>query len=502
MKTKISTRVAEVNKAVTALSLFLTLAMAVILIPGTAKASKAVDYEVYVGKSAVITLPAAIGRVSITDPNIADVVVISPTEVQINGKTLGSTSLIIWDKAGKKTFFDINVSVDITSLKDKIAELAPGDDINMQMLNNQTLVVTGNVSSDERKLKIKSLLLGFGKDITENDLYVLQGGVVKEVRSGGGDEKGFKFVLLLEVTAPREVLLQITVASVDRTATKALGINWVYAGDKAIGLFSGIGAAPNATSTLTGLMGGLAGTASSTLTTPGSPTGAGPTFGVIDFQNNTAYFLRVLSSKGLATLLAEPNLIVKSGETGEFTAGGEVPIPLISSLGTTGGSSITVQYKKFGVILNFSPLVTESGLIKLKLDPVEFSSVSGTVTVTVAGISLPTFNTNRVRTSVDLREGESFVIAGLISNEWSKNLDKVPLLGDIPILGAFFRDQRMQKTERELVFVVTPKLMTPMAPGKKVELPGMAEPNAGQQEDLRWIPMLPNSRSLDGEQLK
>jgi pilus assembly protein CpaC len=133
---------------------------------------------------------------------------------------------------------------------------------------------------------------------------------------------------------------------------------------------------------------------------------------------------------------------------------------------------------------------------------IEVSSLDYANAITLSGFRIPAIKKDSVSTSVDLRDGETFVIAGLINEEWSKNLDKLPLLGDIPILGAFFRDQRLNKTERELVFLVTPKIMKPMKQGERVELPGSAEPTERQIDDLRWMPLLPSSHSLDPEQLK
>lgn len=489
----------SIHKAVVkgrpALYIVLALAAYLAMSSGAAFAANSIKTEVVVGKSAVMSLPDSVSRVSIADPVVADVVVISPREIQINGKKIGSTSLIVWDKAGTKTFFDLDVVLDTKALKEQIAAIAPGDDIHYKFINPETLVLTGTVATEERKTKIRNMLLGFGQDITETELYILQGGIAKEVRSGGGTEKGFKFVLLLEVSDPLQVLLQITVASIDRNATRDLGINWSVVTDN-VTVDTAVSSVTGGLTSITGLISGAPGAALSTTGIKGA------TFGVVHWPSGSQYLLKALASKGLAKVLAEPNLIVKSGEKGKFLAGGEVPIPIVSSItGGGGGNTVTVEYKTFGVTLNFEPLVTEAGLIKLKIDPAEVSTIAG-VNVLVEGFELPTFATSRVSTSVDLREGESFVIAGLINSEWSKNLTKMPILGDLPIVGAFFRSQGMEKTERELVFVVSPKLIKPMPAGDRVQLPGSNEPTAQQLDDLRWIPMLPTYRSVDPEQLK
>lgn len=483
--------------AVLCFSLVAALVMSA-FIAGVAQAANSIRTEVVAGKSSIMTLPGAVSRVSLADPMVADVVVISPREIQINGKKVGSTSLIVWDKEGNKTFFDVDIVIDNSQLKDRLAEVAPGDDLTVKVAKD-TVIVTGTVTTPDRLLKIDAILKSYKSE-------------------------NMKVVNLVEVGEMPQVLLQITVASIDRKATSELGINWAYASDKAIGVFSGVGGLTSGSASITGFL-GLTGTANTTATSIGT---GGPQFGVIDLRNNTAYFLKALAGKGLAKILAEPNLLVKSGSTGKFVAGGEFPYPTIQSVSNVGGGDLplTIIWKEFGIRMNFTPKVKESGLIELAMgrapqpttvitgkdiftqvydageEGIEVSSLDFANAITVAGTSLPALKKDSVSTNVELREGESFLIAGLINEEWSKNLNKIPLLGDLPILGAFFRDQRMSKTERELVFVVTPKIMKPMPAGDRVQLPGSNEPTAQQQNDLRWIPLLPTYRSNDAEQLK
>ncbi len=478
-------------------SIVLALAVGIsIMFPaGLAEAAKAVPINVIVGKATVITIPVAVKTVSIADPAVADVVVVDPKDIQINGKKIGDTTLIVWEKNGSQTFFDVNVRVDLSGLKSQVKKIAPGDDIQFKMINSNTLVVTGAVSTDYRLQKVRNLLLGFGRDITEKELYVLQGGVVKEVRPvGAGQGNGFQFVMLLEVKGSPQVMLQITVASIDRDASSKLGINWSYAG-KYLTLDSAVSPVTGGLSTIGPLLQGMQ---SGGLTTNNIN---GATFGVVDWHNGVQYLLQALASKGLAKILAEPNLIVRSGARGTFLAGGEVPVPVVTSANAGGTPTVSVYYKKFGVRLNFNPIVTETGLIRLNIDPAEVSSISSNE-ASINGFSMPVFSTNRVSTAVDLKDGQSFVIAGLINNTWSKELAKLPVLGDLPIIGAFFRYQTMNKKDQELLFFITPKLMQPMAPGKKVKFPGANEPNKQQKEDLRWIPLMPTHRSLDPEKLK
>jgi pilus assembly protein CpaC len=495
MDTRISRALAAAKDRLYVYGLCLVLAASLALsFPAQAGAANAVKTEVVVGKSAIMTLPAAVSRVSLADPAIADVLVLTPRELQINGKKIGSTSLIVWDKAGTKTFFDVDVIIDNSQLKDRLAEIAPGDDVQVKVVKD-SVIVSGTVKSPDRLLRINAILDSYKGD-------------------------GVKVVNLVEVGEMPQVLLQITVASMDRKAARDLGINWSYSEahltvDSAVSSLTG---------GLTSISGLLAGSTTSGLTS--DVTGA--TFSVVDWHNGTQYLLKALASKGLAKILAEPNLLVKSGATGHFVAGGEFPYPVIQSGSSGGVTPVTIHFKEFGVRMNFQPVVKESGLIQLNMgrppqpstvitgkdtftqfidngeSGIEVSSLDYANSVTVPGSNfrVPALKKDAVSTNVDLKEGESFIIAGLINEEWSKNLNKLPLLGDIPILGAFFRDQSMSKTERELIFIITPKIMKPMPPGQRAELPGANEPTSRQIDDLRWVPLLPTYRSNDAEQLK
>jgi len=464
------------------------------LTAASASAVNTVPTDVIKGKSVILTMPAAVARVSVADPEVLDVIPITSTEIQLNGLKIGNTTLIVWDKSGGRTFFDVNIIFDNTQLIERLGEIAPGDELTVKVAQN-TVIVSGIVSTPDRLLSIEDLLKNYEKD-------------------------EMKVVNLVEIGEFPQVLLQITVASIDRSASRDLGFNWSYA-SKYITLDSAVS---SMTGGITDIGGLIQGAVSGGLSTSGI---SGATFSVVDWHNGTQYFLKALAGKGMAKILAEPNLLVKSGSTGKFLAGGEFPIPVVQSSSSGGNLPLTIVFKEFGVRMNFTPKVKESGLIELAMgrapqpttvitgegtftqivdegeEGIEVSSLDYANAIRIEGFLVPALKKDSVSTNVELKDGESFIIAGLINEEWSKNLDKLPLLGDIPILGAFFRDQKMTKSERELVFVVTPKLMKPMAPGERVEnLPGSAEPTERQTDDLRWMPLLPSSHSLDPEQLK
>jgi pilus assembly protein CpaC len=194
--------------------------------------------------------------------------------------------------------------------------------------------------------------------------------------------------------------------------------------------------------------------------------------------------IKALSEKGLAKVLAEPNLVVRSGERGSFLAGSRVPIQQV--LGAGASQTVSIVYEEVGVKLNFAPQVLEDGTIRLKIDPAEVSNIARFLTF--GSIVAPQIDTREVRTSVDLKEGESLVLAGLLNEEMKKNIQKIPILGDIPILGAIFRSSRDEIEKTELAFFITPRLVKPLPKGEKPELKG-EKLIPGEQKDFNWIPI-------------
>jgi pilus assembly protein CpaC len=217
-----------------------------------------------------------------------------------------------------------------------------------------------------------------------------------------------------------------------------------------------------------------------------------PQIGFAHFPSDIAIILRALSSKGYAKILAEPNLIVRSGEKGNFHVGTRFPVQTVTGAGAD--ATVSVQYEEIGIKLNFAPEVLENGVIRLKADPADRSiplaEVSGIVDfVRSTSIIAPIIDTRTVNTSVDLNAGESLILAGLLSDEMKKNIQKIPLLGDIPILGALFRNTSDELQQKELVFFITPRLVKPLAPGTKPELPTDKALTPEQEREFQWIPL-------------
>lgn len=348
--------------------------------------------QVVVNKSVLVNLKNPTERVSIANPAIADMILISPRQIQLIGLALGSTSLIVWEKGVEKPlFFDVNV------------------------VNNS------NIDDGQ------------------------------------------------------QVLLQVKVAQVDKTALKNLGVNFMVKNKNAEGFSNLLGTAP------TGGIGSAAGSAVASALGNFNPLDV-YTMGVTHFGSGISTVLKALVTRNLAKVLAEPNLLVKSGQRGNFLAGSKIPYSIVTSTGGTATTSIV--FVDVGVRLNFAPEVMENGTIHLKIDPAEVSSIQGTLAVN----GYPIIDTREVRTDVELKDGESLILAGLLQEDTIKSMSKVPLLGDIPVLGALFRTTESEIKEKELVFFITPKIVKPEAEGVKVELPTDKKLTPEQEKEMQWMP--------------
>jgi len=407
---------------------------------------------VVVNKSVLLTLNNPARAVTITDPDVIAVPEpLQRKQLLINGKKIGSTNLIVWEEnVEKPTFFDIQVVGDRDPIESQIREYAPDDEIAVQFVK-ETLVLSGSVANEQTSKKAEEIAKAYAAKVLNH----------------------------ITIDSPQQVLLQVKVAQIDKTSLKKLGISAIVKGSKAEGFTNLVGSPSTETST----------------SAPPGINGKGPSgIGGFDpletFQLGVSYFpsgigavLQALSTKGLAKILAEPNLLVKSGEEGNFLAGSRIPYSVLVSAGGVATSSIV--FETVGIKLKFKPEVMENGLIKLKIDPAEVSSIAGTLAVN----GYPIIDTRDVRTTVELRDGESLVLAGLLQEEQIKTMSKIPLLGDIPILGALFRSTQNDLTEKELVFFITPKVEQPKAPGVKTALPTDRELTPEQEKELRWMPL-------------
>lgn len=401
--------------------------------------------DLVVGKSTLMRVPSAVTRISLGNPSVADVTLISPTELYLLGKTYGSTNLIIWRKGGGATAIDLNVSIDSTRMEKKLRELMPDETGIRVRPAADSVILTGTVSSAVKARYAEDIANAFVRDVNKSLVLPIAAGDAKvdagtklQVAQGqGGAATGAKVVNLLQIAEAQQVMLEVTIAEVSKTLLDKLGASFNASrtnGNWAFALSSS-------------LLSGGAGLLSALKSTNGS-----------------GFNLDAEKNDGLVKILAEPNIVAISGQEASFLAGGKIFIPVARS-NSTGGSTITLEEKEFGVGLKFTPTVLEGGRIHLKVAPeVSELSQTGSPFTTVGGVTsvVPSFTTRRVQTSVQLMDGQSLAIAGLIKNNVKQAVDKVPGLGEVPVMGALFRSSEFQADRSELMFVITPRLVRPL----------------------------------------
>lgn len=445
-----------------------------------------VPTEVIVNKSVLLNLQSHLERVSIANPSVAELVVISPSQLQINGSKIGSTTLIVWEKGGKTSFFDIRVKGDINLLENQIREIAPNDSITVDYAND-TIVLSGKAANDQTIAKVVQLARAYAvKEENDSGKSGQQSGVQFIPVYGYGtatqtgqknDEPKLKVLNHIQVDDPQQVLLEVKVAQVDKNALKSFGISLLVKGASGEGFSNLVGAPDGKTFHLNppGIAGDFPWIGAFN---PMAPYQLGGSL----YKTGLGGVLKALAEKKLARILAEPNMLVKSGQEGKFLSGSKYPVQVVTGIGALAGTEI--KYIDVGVKLNFKPVVMENGLIALKIDPAEVSSIQGFL----QSNGYPIIDTREIRSDVQLKDGESLVMAGLIQEETIKAMSKIPLLGDIPILGALFRSTQDDLKEKELVFFVTPRIVKPYAPGSEPELPTDQQLTPQQEKEFRWIP--------------
>ncbi|HLC42566.1 MAG TPA: type II and III secretion system protein family protein [Methylomirabilota bacterium] len=431
--------------------------------PTPATAQGIVRLDVNIGKSQVIDLKEPFTRASVTNPNIADVFVITPTQILINGKAVGVTSLVVF-YTNKTLFFDLVVQIDTALLMERIREIAPREEIQVTPAQD-ALIISGKVSSEQMVAGIAEVA----------SLFAPKGKVVN----------------LLTVTGakPLQVLLQVHVAEVAREALRELGFSIRALGSTLQGAtFPG-----NPFTVPLGVLGVVSATGEPTGRGVGGTSAGGPDFlfSAADFfissgRRDYAGIVRALAERNLARTLAKPNLVTLSGTEAKFLSGGEFPIPVSQEFGR-----VTIQFKEFGILLKFTPVV-EGETINLKVRP-EVSSLDFQQGLELSGFRIPAILKNEASTTISLKDGESFAIAGLIKNEVRQTVAKIPLLGDIPVLGALFRSSRFQHNETELLFLVTVKLVqAPPTGSPGVPDPGkLMEPREAEKKEFTLVPGIP-----------
>ena len=391
-------------------------------IPAPAQPQGSAPLRVMVGKSLLINTTERLRRISITDDNIASARVITPTQILVHGKTPGEISLLIWDELERSRSFDLRVDVDVSACAEEEHRVFPEEQITVTP-SRAAIVLSGHVSTEDVSKRAAELASAYSPKVIN--------------------------VLTFGPVGAQEVLLQVKFAEVDRTALTQLGVN-----------FLSTGAANTIGTVTTGQYGGFG----PQTITPGSASATGTTTTAASTINNVLNLfvfrpdinfgavIEALETKNLLQILAEPNLIAVNGKKASFLAGGQFPFPIVQP--GNGFTAVTISFKEFGVRLEFTPVITPSGNIHLQVAP-EVSTLDFADALTISGFTVPALSTRRAETEFELQDGQSFVIAGLMDNRVTDIYNKIPGLGDIPILGNFFRSKSLQKSNSELMVLCT-----------------------------------------------
>jgi len=423
-------------------------------LPGSAQAEisagtglHAGTLEVPLNKSQVITADRAVAKAMVGNDEIADVVPVTDRSLYVLGRKMGTTSLTLYDGAGRViSILDVAVGPDVQGLRTQIAQFIPGQPIEAK-ISNDSVVLSGTV----------------------NDPGAVDR-AVQIARTYAGD----KVVNLVRVGSSQQVMLQVRFAEVTRSSGTEVGVSsFSRSSDGRFDSVTGSGAqlVPDAATGL-GVMKLLS------ITDTFSVFRKSFSIGGLDLQG----ILNALETKGMVRTLAQPTLVALSGERASFLAGGEFPVPVAQSgTGSANGSTaITVEFKPFGVSLGFTPTVLSDKTISLIVEP-EVSAIDPSASLTLGNITIPGLSTRRASTTLELRDGESFAIAGLLQEDFKTTVRQLPLLGSVPILGSLFRSSSYRKGQTELLIVVTAHLVAPIQPGQ-VRLPtdAVTEPSAAE----------------------
>jgi pilus assembly protein CpaC len=417
-----------------------------------------------VGRSTVVDVGTSIARVSLTSADVADALVTSPSQLLVHGKLPGSISMFVWDRAGVIRRYEVDVQRDLDKLRTDVSQLLPKERIDVRG-NGRFVVLSGTVSTKDVMEKAVNLAVGFV-------------------------DKRDEVVSLMQVDAATrtdQVMLKVRFAEVSRAALTDYGVSFFTSPTGVQNTLGRVTTQQFAAPDFTDLEW------SKSNSNFGSPVDkASGKFSFSDFLNffilsekyDLGLAIKALQSRGLFESLAEPNLVAQSGKEASFLAGGEFPVPIAQGSGSN--MAITVQFKEFGIRLNFTPIVN-GDRVQLKVRP-EVSTLDFGNAVVLNGFRIPALSTRRTETELELNDGQTFAIAGLLNNNMNSTLQKIPGIGDIPILGQLFRSKAAQKNRTELVVMITPQILRSNSPGVTDTLPRLGEP---------YLPALPNNRSTE-----
>ena len=432
------------------------------MIESKATTSEAERFELGVGKSKVVDLTTSIKRASLANPEVADTVVLSPKQIYLTGKAIGVTTLTLWKENGELfSAFDVRVTPDLSQLREQLHKILPDEQGLLVTATHDHVTLSGTISNLARQSRA---------------LEVAEPYAPKKV------------VNMLQVGGAQQVMLEVRVAEMDRNLIRQIGVN-----------MSGVGQGCNYVVTSLNNI-----TTLSCPITAGGPLShlvTGAVNALVRFQTGDITwtgFIDALKQEDAIKVLAKPTLVAISGQEAQFLSGGEFPFPIPQAFGV-----ITIQYKKFGVGLSFTPTVLTNNRISMAVSP-EVSELDFSNSLQIQGFNVPTITTRRATTVVELADGQSFAIAGLLRDNVRESVAKFPVLGDIPVLGALFRSSRYTKNQTELVIIVTPHYVKPIDVAQ-LALPTdtFVEPNDWEFYMMGWTDGLgyasPARQSRDGQ---
>jgi pilus assembly protein CpaC len=378
------------------------------------------------GRTLVVDYATDVSRISTSNPEVVDAVAVSTREVLLNAKSPGAATVIIWSKGGPRTQYGVAVEPNLEPVRALLKSTFPEADVRVHAARD-SLSLTGTVPTQATGERAAALMAPFAKVVVNN-------------------------LRVVSAAPEKQILLRVKIAELNRTASVQLGFNLVQTG---------------AGNTI-----GSIGTGQFSAVHPSelqaASEGSSAKFTISDALNifafrpdlNLGMFIKALQSRGVLQILAEPNLVASNGKEASFLAGGEFPVPIVQ--GGANAGAVTIVFKEFGIRLTFQPTITEHGTIRMTVKP-EVSTIDLGNAVLYSGFTIPALATRRIETSLELGEGQSFVIAGLIDDRVVTSLSKIPGLANIPLLGALFKSRQDQKSSTELVVIVAPEITNPVA---------------------------------------
>lgn len=404
------------------------------------------------GKSLVIDYPEDVSRISTSNPDVVDAVAVTTREILLHAKGHGTATVVVWSRSGQRSFYNISVEHNLEPIRKLLRETFPNENIEVQAARD-TVSLTGRVTTQAVAERAVALVTPLVKSVVNN----------------------------LQVASPveQQILLRVKFAELNRSALASFGVNLVSTG------------AANTPGRISTQQFSAPGVRELRGQIPGGLQGAGADFSITDALNifafrpdfNLAAFIKALQQESLLQILAEPNLVTSNGKEASFLVGGEFPIPILQ--GGANAGAVTVQFREFGIRLTFTPVLTENGTIRMHVRP-EVSTIDLTNAVTLSGFTIPALATRRMETNIELGEGQSFVIAGLMDDRAQETIARIPGLANLPILGVLFKSRQENKTRSELVVMVTPEITQPLLPG---------DPHATPKMPLTFLPGVDEMRN-------